>query len=330
MGRRTIVLVIALVLAGVSGFAIWTYLSSIEDDIRADIAEVRVYRTTETIEAGTSGTDAEPLIEEGTALRETVVFDDSTVLCLGPAAHNEGGDPNQVGCPENPRDLDSTLSGSVAAGPITAHQVITTDQWISPTEIADISLSESLEQGKVAIAFRPDEVSSVGGFIRPGDRINMMASASVPLNQFLTIVSDPELRALVLGDAFGSSTIVTAPDDEGDTIAELAGTLPGSMNFVQTFMQDVEIIAVGPDTLPARIPTGLTPQGAQIIVLQVTPEQAELIQFAKEYASISTMLLPADVPYTRFDSRGVLIDDLFSLVDRIQEQLEETLGGTGN
>ncbi len=332
MGRRTIVLVIAVVLAGVSGFAIWTYLSSIEDDIRADINEVRVYRSTETIETGTSGTDAKPFIEEGLALRETVVFEDSTVLCLGPAEHNEGGDPNQVGCPENPRDLDAILDGSVAAGPITAHQVITTDQWISPTEIADISLSESLEQGKVAIAFRPDEVSAVGGFIRPGDRINMMASASVPLNQFLTIVSDPELRALVLGDAFDTGIIVTAPDDEGDPIAQLAGTLPGSMNFVQTFMQDVHVLAVGPDVdVPGgRIPTGLTPQGAQIIVLQVTPQQAELIQFAKEYSTISTMLLPADVPYTPFDSVGVIIDDLFTLVDRIQAQLEDTLGGTGN
>ena len=55
MGRRTIVLVIALVLAAVSGFAIWRYLSSIESEIRADIAEVRVYRTTQTIETGTSG-----------------------------------------------------------------------------------------------------------------------------------------------------------------------------------------------------------------------------------------------------------------------------------
>ena len=61
MGRRTIVLVIALILAGVSGFAIWTYLSSIEDDIRADISEVRVYRTTVTIEAGTSGSAAGPI-----------------------------------------------------------------------------------------------------------------------------------------------------------------------------------------------------------------------------------------------------------------------------
>lgn len=330
MGRRTIVLVIALILAGVSGFAIWTYLSSIEDDIRADISEVRVYRTTETIEAGTSGSDAKPFIEEGLALRETVVFEDSTVLCLGPAEHNEGGDPNQVGCPENPRDLDATLDGSVAAGPISAMQVITTDQWVSPTEIADIKLSESLEQGKVAIAFRPDEVSAVGGFIRPGDRINMMASASVPLNQFLTIVSDPELRALVLGDAFDSTVVLTAPDDEGDPIAQLAATLPGSMAFVQTFLQDVEVIAVGPDTLPARIPTGLTPVGGQIIVLHVTPQEAELIQFAKENASISTMLLPADVPYTPFDSVGVIIDDLFTLVDRIQAQLEDTLGGTGN
>jgi hypothetical protein len=42
------------------------------------------------------------------------------------------------------------------------------------------------------------------------------------------------------------------------------------------------------------------------------------------------MLLPADVPYTPFDSVGVIIDDLFTLVDRIEAQLEGTLGGTGN
>lgn len=331
MGRRTIVLVIALLLAAVSGFAIWRYLSSIESEIRADIEEVRVYRTTQLIEANTAGEEAANMIEEATALRESVVFEGSTVLCLGPAEQNAGGDPNVVGCPENPRDLDATLAGNVAAGPISAQQVITTDQWVSPQEIADISLSESLEQGKVAIAFRPDEVSAVGGFIRPGDRINMMASASVPLNQFLTIVSDPELRELVLGSgAFGGAGGGVDVDPEGDPVTQLASTFPGSMDFVQTFLQDVEVIAVGPDTLPARIPTGLTPQGAQIIVLQVTPTEAELIEFAKSYANVSTMLLPKDVPYTPFDSAGIIIDDLFNLVDKIQQRLEDTLGGTGN
>ena len=43
MGRRTLVLVIAVALAAISGFAIYTYLSNVEDDIRADIAEVGVY-----------------------------------------------------------------------------------------------------------------------------------------------------------------------------------------------------------------------------------------------------------------------------------------------
>ena len=329
MGRRTIVLVIALVLAAVSGFAIWRYLSSIESDIRADIAEVVVYRTTVTIEGGTSGEEALPLIEEGLALRESVVFEGSTVLCIGPAEQHQGGGA-EVDCPENPRDLEATLQGSVAAGPITAHQVITTDQWVSPAEIADIKLSESLEQGKVAIAFRPDEVSAVGGFIRPGDRINLMASTAVPINQFLAIVNNPALRELILGGAFTGAGPDLSPDDEGDTVADLANTLPGSMDFVQTFLQDVEVIAVGPDTLPARIPTGLTPQGSQIFVLQVTPQQAEIIQYAKDYTNVSTMLLPADVPYTPFDSIGVIIDDIFTLVDRIEAQLEGTLGGVGN
>ncbi len=328
MGRRTIVLVIALLLAVVSGFAIWSYLSSVESDIRADISEVRVYRTTDIIVAGTPGSESKGLIEEGFALRESVVFEGSTVLCLGPSPANEGGDPNEVDCVENPRDLNATLDGNVAAGPISAKQVITTDQWVSPADIADISLSESLEQGKVAIAFRPDEVSAVGGFIRPGDRINLIASSSVQISTFLSVLEDPLLRDLLLGGAFATGSEEFDPEE--DTIAAIASTFPGSMDFLQTFMQDVEVIAVGLDTLPVRIPTGLTPQGSQIIVLHVTPQEAELIQFAKEYASVSTMLLPADVPYTPFDSEGIIVDDLFSLVDRIKAQVEDTLGGTGN
>ena len=65
-------------------------------------------------------------------------------------------------------------------------------------------------------------------------------------------------------------------------------------------------------------------------MLQVTPQQAEIIQYAKDYTTVSTMLLPADVPYTPFDSIGVIIDDIFTLVDRIEAQLEGTLGGVGN
>jgi Flp pilus assembly protein CpaB len=321
MGRRTIVLVIALLLAVVSGFAIWRYLSSIESEIRADIQEVRVYRTTELIATGTPGVEAEALIVEGTALRESVVFDGSTVLCLGPAPHNEGGDPNEVGCPINPNDLSQTIANRVAAGPISAQQVITQDQWVSPAEIADIKLSESLAEGKVAIAFRPDEVAAVGGFIRPGDKINLVGSQSIPVVS-LEVLQDEELREVILGGLLFEATVGEGIDEEGRTVESLLG---GSLDFTQTFMQEVKVIAVGPDTLAARIPTGLTPQGSQIIILEVTPAQAETIEFAKTYITISTMLLPFDIPYTPFDSIGVVVNDLFSIVDKLKELLRDSL-----
>ena len=52
MGRRTLVLIIAVALAAISGFAIYQYLTNVEDDIRADIAEVVVYRANAPIAVG--------------------------------------------------------------------------------------------------------------------------------------------------------------------------------------------------------------------------------------------------------------------------------------
>ena len=58
MGKRTIVLVVALLLAAVSGFSVWRYLDTLEDKVRRDIDEVQVFRATEAITQGTSGTEA--------------------------------------------------------------------------------------------------------------------------------------------------------------------------------------------------------------------------------------------------------------------------------
>jgi Flp pilus assembly protein CpaB len=345
MGRRTIVLVIAIALAAVSAFAVWRYLTTVESDIRADITEVQVFRATELIEPKTTGEDAQPFIEGALALRENVVFEGSTVLCAGPKPENEGEDPNVYGCPENPRDLANTLAGKVAAGPVSAGQVITTDQWVEVTVFEDVSLSEEITQGKVAVGVRPDDVGAAGGFIRPGDSVNLMASATLEINSFLQLLEDPVLRDIVLGSEFSDTAttqprpsgttedggeFTTAAPEEDDPIANLAKTFPSQLDFTQTILQDIEVIAVGDDTLPNRTGTGLTPVGTQIVVLEVTPEQAEIIEFARQYTSVAMALLPSDVPYTPFESAGVTVDDLFTLIDRIEAQVEAALGGTGN
>ena len=250
-------------------------------------------------------------------------------MCTGPA---EGSDAPLDVCGLNPR-LESVLDPiNVAAGPISAGQLITADQFVPPALLTDVKLSESIPQGKVAISFQPDAAASVGGFVRPGDRVNLLASATIDLTQSTALLEDPELRKLLLGEAAvpqDTPTTTAPPSEDGeepfDPVAALAETLPGSIDFTQTVLQDVEVLAVGPDTRPSPLGTGLTPAGAQIVVLEVTPEQAEKIEFADEYTSVALSLIPSgeDTVYSVFEARGVIVDDLFSLIDRIREQFEE-------
>jgi Flp pilus assembly protein CpaB len=329
MGKRSLVLIIALALAAVATFAVWQFLSTVEDEARAEVQEVVVYRATQLIETGTPVPEARDFIEESTELAPYVAFEGSQIVCPGPA---EGSDAPLDVCGRNPR-LDSVLDPiNVAAGPISAGQLITADLFVPPALLTDVKLSESIPQGKVAISFQPDAAASVGGFVRPGDRVNLLASATIDLTQSTALLEDPELRQVLLGEAAvpqETPATTAPPGDDGeepfDPVTALAETLPGSIDFTQTVLQDVEVLAVGPDTRPSPLGTGLTPAGAQIVVLEVTPEQAEKIEFAKQYTSVALSLIPSgeDTVYSVFEARGVIVDDLFSLIDRIREQFEE-------
>ncbi len=335
MGRRSLVLIIALALAAVSAFSVWQYLSTVEDEARREVQEVIVYRVNELVDTGTSVTEIEPLIVESTALVESIVFDGSQIVCDGPTDTSE--DLELDVCGRNPR-LESVLDPvNVAAGPISAGQLVTADMFIAPNLLSDVKLSESIPEGKVAISFRPNEENTVGGFVRPGDRVNLIASASIDLTQSTALFEDPELRKILLGDDAIVET-TTPPAGEGtdsgeseaDVISRLAQALPGSIDFTQTVLQDIEVLAVGPDTRPSPLGTGLTPAGAQIVVLEVTPEQAEEIEYASQYTSVSLSLIPSgenangqNKVYDPFTSDGVIVDDLFTLIDRIRLQFEE-------
>jgi Flp pilus assembly protein CpaB len=338
MGKRTLVLAVALILAAVSAFSVWQYLSSIEDEIRRDIEEVRVYRATADIEPGTPGDEARLVIEESIALRDIVEPEEGTtnILCLGELAR-EGEDPDPSACANQPDDLDALLDGNLAAGPISNGQLITQDMFVPPSEAFSTGLSESIQQGRVAISFRPSDDAATGGFIRPGDRVNMLASVTVDLNNiaFNALLTDPELRDLVLGTSEapggtgGDVGDVDGQQTQEEQLAGTAGAFNSSVQFTQTVLQNLEVLAVGADTRDARIGTGLEPVGTQIVVLEVTPEQAELIEYARQYTDVALSLLPSEFPYTEFEARGVFVDDLFDLVPRIQEllePLEELLG----
>lgn len=303
MGKRTMVLVVALVLAATAAFSVWAYLGSVENDIKAEIVEVPVFRARTLIASGIEGALAIEQVEESTENAEFVP----------PAAIQDRA------------SLEEALAGSITAGPISEGQILTTDLFVDASELASARLSDLIEPGRVAVSINPSQVASAGGFIKPGDRVNIVAAASFSLSQFVELLGDEDARELILGigsnSGSGAPDVVQIPEDNITTFAE---TLPAALDFVQTVLQDVEVLAVGTQVRDATAGTGLAPVGGEIITLEVTPEQAERIIFAEQYTSVRLVLVPEG--YTPFESEGVIVDDLFSLVDRLLAELEGTLG----
>jgi len=329
MGRRTLVLAIAVLLAAVSGYALFSYLTSVEGDIKSDISEVIVYRASNPIPAKTAGTEASPFIVESTALREHVVFEGSTILCLGAAGDNATKDPNEFGCPRNPSDLASVLDGTVASGPIATNQLIAQSSFVDISD-TETRLNESLAPGKVAISVEFSGVASTGGFIRPGDNVNILASTALSPFEFISMVSNEELREFFFqaiseedAEAIADPENPTAPSEENTLLA----ALPTTYTVTETVFQEIQVLAVGPDTRPAPLATGLTPVGAQIFVFEVTPQQAERIQWASTYSSLALSLLPSDGTYIPYDAQTIVVDDIFGLLDRISAELGLVLDG---
>ncbi|MCZ7532994.1 MAG: RcpC/CpaB family pilus assembly protein [Acidimicrobiia bacterium] len=327
MGRRTLVLVIAVLLAAVSGYALFQYLTSVEDDIRADISEVVVYRASADIPTRTPGEDAQINIVESTALRQYVVFEGSTILCLGAAGENASKDPNEFGCVGNPSDLASVLNGNVAAGPIAKNQLITLSSFVDISETEQI-LSESIAPGKVAIAISVDVVKSSGGFIRPGDNVNIIASTTLSPFSYISMVSNEELRSFFFVPPEPDSAVDPNNPDDSSGVSEqnvLLAALPTSYDITETIFQEIQVLAVGTNTRPAPEPVGLTPTGGTF-VFEVTPQQAEQIEYAANYSGLALSLLPSDGTYVPYDAQPVVVDDIFGLLDRISAELGLVLG----
>ena len=124
MGRRTLVLIVALLLAGVAAFAVYRFLTGVQNERIEQTALEEVYRTQARIEAGTSGDLVIQQFDERLEVSEEVVE-----LTPELAVDTEPIEPGEV-------SLEQALAGKVAAGPIPAGVVVTTDMWIDPVQAA--------------------------------------------------------------------------------------------------------------------------------------------------------------------------------------------------
>ena len=295
MGRRAIVLLVALILAGLAAWAVWNYLQNVENEIIEGQEIVEVYRAGEAI---AEGTDGAILLSDFDAGGELIVQSEDQAEDIPDGA---------ITTAEQLRDV---LSNRVAAGPISAGSILTASQWTSIT-VNIVPLAEEIPSGKQAMTISLDNIRGVNGFVEPGDRINMIITLDIP-------------EDLLPEELSGIAEQPVAPPVEGAPPVE---ETVGSVTYTRFVLQGLPVLATGrdirpdaeaPATVEVDDPAAATPDGQPaepetgndtIFTLEVTAEQAERIAYAFENGSMWLTLVPGD--FVEVETTGVTVLNLF-------------------
>ncbi len=282
MARRTIVLVVALLLAAIAAFAVWQFLQNVEDEAKEGLELVTVFQARDFIGEGIEG---DLILSQQRAQPVEIL--------------RESVPQNAIGTEQ---DLNLVLSGRVAAGPISAGQVLTSDQWVVISS-AVVPLAEKIPAGKQAMTISVDNERGVNGFIEPGDRVNVIVTLDVEV-----ITTG---QTATTGGDFTEGTETSGQQDQSRE----------NISVTRFVLQGLPVLAVGQDIRPDEesesVEIPLTDPAAEeaaaatlgLLTVEVTPEQAERLAYSFENGSTWLTLVPEDFVEVR--TEGVTINNLF-------------------
>lgn len=289
MGRRALVLLVALLLAGVAAFAVYSFINNYknEKDIQAEM--VKVYRANQAVPEG----------QDGDIFLQTPMWQES----------KEQNQYVPEGAITSEEQLNGVISGKIAVGPIANNQILVDNGWVAQT--VDITpLADQIPSGKQALTISTDQIRGVNGFIKPGDRINAILTIDIQFDLL------PENAP-----GFG----IPSQDTGGDTGTTGDQTQQQSKTVTLTryVLQGIPVLAVDRDVAPQEgerqdVTAPTTAEGtdqnqpeapATVFTLEVDPEQAERFVYAFENGSVWLTLVPED--FVEIEDKGISIDNLF-------------------
>lgn len=152
-GGKTLAAFLALLLAGLATFAIFSYVRGIEQRAFEDAELVEVFLAQDVIPAGLSAEAASEagLIARGTAPRVTV--------------------------PEGAITSLDQISGLVTEDRVLPDEVIVRGRWVDPSLAASVL---EIPEGFEAISVEVQVPPGVAGFVRPGDQVSLVATVEPP------------------------------------------------------------------------------------------------------------------------------------------------------
>ncbi len=249
--RRTVILLIAIVVSAVSALGLSRYVRGLEDDVYGDAALGEVWIVQSQIP---KGTPAEQAIGQGLIELTSVPveFIPSTAIV----------DPN------------AELNNLVAVVDLPAASMLVAGNFVAPNVLSTGITDRLEERGMVTVTFPIDQVAGVAGFIQPGDFVNMLVVR--PLAFDAAEEADPEETGGGTGDG-----------DLPDLEEYYSNPIPASseqslyLENARYFYQKAEVLAVG-KSLPLDL--GETTEGTEaaaatggVITLAVPPEVVQQV-----------------------------------------------------
>lgn len=222
--RRTIILIVAVAVAGVAAFATYAWLNGVQDRAYAKAKRVQVFVVKKDVPKGTAGEQAlsSELIKSGSAPQE---FRPASALT----------------------DINA-IRGKVALTNLSAGQIVVDGMFVDP-KVAQVTAAQRVPAGQVAVTVNIDNVHGVAGLLTPGDKVNMMITGADGKARFLY----QNVNILFIG--------TTAAPQPGETQA--AATAASSLITFAVPPQAAEKIAIAgqiyltlvpPDNQPVPVP----------------------------------------------------------------------------
>ena len=198
----------------------------------------------------------------------------------------------------------SSLQGMVLSVPVVSGQQLLQTQLATP---ASQALAFRVKPGMRAITLAIDRKNSVGGAIKDGDRVDVIA----------TFKSDEfQIATMTLGAALSPTESARIQALTGLDLTKVFSPLS------LTILQQVEVLAVDPleasTTAVTQAGGGVFSDGSTtktsvpespVITLMVTPADAEKLAYAEQFGSVWFTLVPAS-DTTKVTTEGVALPNL--------------------
>ncbi len=186
--------------------------------------------------------------------------------------------------------------GEVIRRAVAKGTVLTTDDFQVGVTIPE--LVRSLPTGLRAIAVPLNKVDSVGALLQPGDYVDVLISMNDP----------DELNPIVIPNPASPSINGTVPAPYISLDDYINNT---SVKVVVQNVQVLSTITPTPANSSDSSSAQATPQPDMVVLLAVTPQQAEVVRFAQLDGNISLVLrAPSDSSAPAVDTTGITLKEL--------------------